>query len=218
MCYSLESSIRTSVLSLVSCIYLYTSGIAKFKWLSVSLLGWSAMQFAEAMLWYTEPNKKCTNFNKMITLTLIPFILVLQSIGSVLGSFYVIPWNTLSNENKLAYIIFFMIVIATIFNHQFTKINSVCTTVTSQGHLNWSTHKQFELTQHILVAFFMIGLPLFTLWENKSELLALFIIPIAGALYGLSTDSVGSVWCYYTSFSSIIFALKLYLFKKGINI
>ena len=41
MCYSLESSIRTSVLSLASCIYLYTSGIAKFKWLSVTLLGWS---------------------------------------------------------------------------------------------------------------------------------------------------------------------------------
>ena len=34
---------------------------------------------------------------------------------------------------------------------------------------------------------FMIALPLLTLWENKSELLALFIIPITGALYGLSS-------------------------------
>ena len=142
MCYSLESSIRTSVLSLASCIYLYTSGIAKFKWLSVTLLGWSAMQFAEAILWYTEPDKKCTNLNKLITLTLIPFILILQSIGTVLGSFYVIPWNTLSNENKLAYIIFFIIVVASIFNYQFTVINNVCTTVTNDGHLDWSTYKK----------------------------------------------------------------------------
>lgn len=218
MCYSLESSIKTSVLSLASCIYLYTSGIAKFKWLSVTLLGWSAMQFAEAILWYTEPDKKCTYLNKIITLTLIPFILILQSIGTVLGSFYVIPWNTLSNENKLAYIIFFIIVVASIFNYQFTVINNVCTTVTNDGHLDWSTYKKTILTQNIFVMSFMIALPLFTLWENKSELLALFIIPITGALYGLSTDSPGSVWCYYTSFSSIIFALKLYLFKKGINI
>ena len=218
MCYSLESSIRTSVLSLASCTYLYTSGIAKFKWLSVTLLGWSAMQFAEAILWYTEPDKKCTNLNKLITLTLIPFILILQSIGTVLGSFYVIPWNTLSNENKLAYIIFFIIVVASVLYYQFSVIDSVCTTVTNDGHLNWSTYKKSILTQNILVTFFMIALPLLTLWENKSELLALFIIPIIGALYGLSTDSAGSVWCYYTSFSSIIFALKLYLFKKGINI
>ena len=218
MCYSLESSIRTSVLSLASCIYLYTSGIAKFKWLSITLLGWSAMQFAEAILWYTEPDKKCTYLNKIITLTLIPFVLILQSIGTVLGSFYVIPWNTLSNENKLAYIIFFIIVVASIFNYQFTVINNVCTTVTNDGHLDWSTYKKTILTQNIFVMSFMIALPLFTLWENKSELLALFIIPIIGALYGLSTDSPGSVWCYYTSFSSIIFALKLYLFKKGINI
>ena len=218
MCYSLESSIKTSVLSLASCIYLYTSGIAKFKWLSLTLFGWSAMQFAEALLWYTEPDKKCTKLNKIVTLTLIPFILILQSIGTVLGSFYVIPWNTLSNENKLAYIIYFMIVIVVIFNYQFTKIKSICTTVTSDGHLNWSTHKNLSLTQNVLVLCFIIGLPLLTLWENKSELLALCVIPIAGALYGLSTDSVGSVWCYYTSFSSIIFALKLYLFKKGINI
>ena len=218
MCYSLESSIRTSVLSLASCIYLYTSGIAKFKWLSVTLLGWSAMQFAEAILWYTEPDKKCTYLNKIITLTLIPFILILQSIGTVLGSFYVIPWNTLSNENKLAYIIFFIIVVVVIFNYQFTVINNVCTTVTNDGHLNWSTYKNLPLTQNIFVMCFIIGLPLLTLWENKSELLALFIIPTAGALYGLSTDSPGSVWCYYTSFSSIIFALKLYLFKKGIII
>ena len=31
----------------------------------------------------------------------------------------------------------------------------------------------------------MIALPLLTLWENKSKLLALFIIPIIGALHGL---------------------------------
>ena len=33
MCYSLESSIKTTTISLISIVYLLTSNIPKFKWL-----------------------------------------------------------------------------------------------------------------------------------------------------------------------------------------
>ena len=223
MCYSFESSIKTSLMSFASVLYLYTSGIDKFKWLASTLIGWSIMQFAEALLWLTKPSISCTNINRILTLTLIPLVLMSQSLGSLFGSFYSYPWNKLTTNYKLIYIIYTLIVVAIILYSQFGNIQNTCTTVTPSGHLDWSTNKSdvaFGITssQAITITTIVIALPLILLWKNKSELIVFSIIPILAAYYGTSTDSPASVWCYYTSFSSIIFALKLYLHKLGIFI
>ena len=221
MCYSLESSIRTSILSAVAIIYLYTSNIPKYKWLAITLLGWCIMQFAEMLLWLTKPNTSCTMANKIITLTLIPFILILQGLGALFGSFYVTPWRKLTKNYKLFFIFYTIIIIVSMLFSQFGNIESTCTTVTPEGHLNWSTRTtedQFILTntQSIIYSVIMIGIPLTVLWKNKQELIIIFAVPLLGALYSLTTDSPGSIWCYYTSFSSIVFALMLFLHNHKI--
>ena len=90
----------------------------------------------------------------------------------------------------------------------------MCTTVTKSGHLDWNTSKSNRnLTdaQIILSMVIILSIPLIVLWKNKLELIIYFLVPFSGALYSLTTDSPGSVWCYYTSFSSIIFAFMLLL-------
>ena len=215
MCYSLKSSIRTSILSLVSIIYLYSSNIPKYKWLAVTLIGWCSMQGAEAILWYTKPDVSCTLLNKTVTMTIIPIILMMQGLGALYGSFYVISWNQLSDNYKIFFIVYTIITISGILYSQFSNIESTCTTVTKQGHLDWSTNKTNTLlvnsTQCIIYSVIMIGLPLLLLWANKWEVLIYFMVPLLGSIYGLSTDSPGSVWCYFTSFSSIVFAIMLFL-------
>lgn len=215
MCYSLKSSIRTSILSLVSIIYLYSSNIPKYKWLAVTLIGWCSMQGAEAILWYTKPDVSCTLLNKTVTMTIIPIILMMQGLGALYGSFYVISWNQLSDNYKIFFIVYTIITISGILYSRFSNIESTCTTVTKQGHLDWSTNKTNTLlvnsTQCIIYSVIMIGLPLLLLWANKWEVLIYFMVPLLGSIYGLSTDSPGSVWCYFTSFSSIVFAIMLFL-------
>ena len=67
MCYSVESSLKTTLVSLSAIVYLLTSNIPHYQWLGVTLIGWCAMQFDELLLWLTNPLKECTKWNKIIT-------------------------------------------------------------------------------------------------------------------------------------------------------
>ena len=71
MCYSVESSLRTTFISLICIIYLIKSNIPKFQYLGSVLIGWCVMQFAEALIWMTDPTK-CTTINRLLTIILIP--------------------------------------------------------------------------------------------------------------------------------------------------
>ena len=95
MCYSIESSLRTSGMSFLAIIYLLSSGIPKFQYLGVVLIGWCAMQLTEAFLWMTDP-RKCTTINKWITLIIIPIVLAMQPLAPTWGSLFLNSWN----ENK----------------------------------------------------------------------------------------------------------------------
>ena len=69
MCYSVKSSLKTTLISLSAIIYLVTSNIPHYQWLGITLIGWCAMQFDELLLWLTNPLKECTEWNKIITMT-----------------------------------------------------------------------------------------------------------------------------------------------------
>jgi hypothetical protein len=226
MCYSVKSSLKTTLFSLFAIIYLLTTNIPHFQWIGITLIGWCGMQFDELLLWLTEPRKGCNIWNKLITMTLIPLVLMLQPLGSLFGSFYVIPWNKSSDFRKnftIYYSIF--IILAVSFAHLY-KPEKICTTVTKEGHLYWHTSKNWIKTKNIDTYFskfiyflwaFLIILPICIFW-NKSYLLPLLIvvIPTFGFFTGLTTDSRASIWCHYTSYTSIIASIALFLQQNGI--
>ena len=102
MCYSVASSLKTTMISLISIIYLLSSRIPHFQWIAISLIGWCGMQFAELCIWMTNPStsKKCNIWNKVFTMTLIPLALLLQPLGSLWGSLFVTPWKKSSSFRK----------------------------------------------------------------------------------------------------------------------
>ena len=218
MCYSVESSLQTTLISFIAIVYLFLSNIPHFKWIAVALIGWCGMQFAELLLWLTEPNKQCTEWNTIITFTLIPLILMLQPIAPLLGSLYVIPWDKSSNFRKNFIICFCMIVFISIILVQCYNPYKICTTVTQEGHLYWLTDKDIKdkgTLNHInfYLWLFLIAFPFLFFW-NKSFLpiIILFLFPLLGFLYGMYfTDSKASIWCFYTSYTSIIASIMLFL-------
>lgn len=224
MCYSIESSLRTSGMSLIAIIYLLSSGIPKFQYLGIVLIGWCGMQLAEAFLWMTNPKKSCTTTNRLITLFIIPIVLLLQPLASIFGSVFIQPWNENKNFKiyySLAIAIPFLF-IRYIVNPLFFKYK-FCTTVTPNGHLDWFIKVSDTYKPTFLVIFsqflwtFLGVYPLVKFWTGK-RIWPFFIIPVVGMILSLFTDSPASIWCHITSYSSISAILLLFLYKHGIKI
>lgn len=218
MCYSVESSLKTTLISFSAIIYLLTSNIPHFQWLGVALVGWCGMQFDELLLWLTNPRKGCTSANKIITMTLIPFTLLAQLLFPLWGSLYVFPWATLSDLRKKCMLFFTVFCTLIMYFVHFYKPDKTCTTVSKEGHLNWVSSNYIH-NNNILPYFWgmLIILPLFFLWNKKYILLVLLcIFPAIGFQLGKYSDAHGSIWCYYTSYTSIIASVALFLTQKNI--
>jgi len=223
MCYSVESSAKTTLFSFIAILYLLFSNNPYYKWIAITLIGWCMMQFAEMLLWLTEPNKGCTKINTIITLTLIPLVLVMQPLGSLLGSLFVIPWSE-STEFRKNFIIYYsiFIVLSVSWAHYYNPYK-LCTTVTKDGHLFWSTlNPEIQTNKWYTFCYFiwsfLIFIPLLFFWKKDFLILyCLLIFPIFGFFYGLYfTDSRASIWCYYTSYTSIIASAFLFLKQIGV--
>jgi hypothetical protein len=220
MCYSVESSLQTTTLSFLAIVYLLSSQIPHFQWIGITLIGWCGMQFAELLLWKTNPRKKCTLWNKIITLTLIPLVLALQPLGSLWGSLYAIPWK-ISTEFRKQFIVFYsiFIILAVCYAH-FVQMYKTCTIVTAQGHLHWNTSPYIKYGYNYTLYFIwlvMIIFPLLLFWDKSIIIIILlFLTPLFGFVYGIYTDGKPSIWCYYTSYTSIVASILLFLQQTNI--
>jgi len=220
MCYSVESSAKTTLLSLTAIIVLIRSNVPHFQWIGAILIGWCGMQFTELLLWLTNPRKSCTPMNKLITLTLIPFTLLLQPCGTVFGSFFVKPWSECSPLRK-TFIVICVVMSFIMVSYFYSDPVKYCTTVSPNGHLNWSlTYNSENLTTEYIRTYYIWALAILfpiLLWDISYKIVvAISIIPLLSFFIGLKTDSSASIWCHYTSFTSIM-ALILYgLYKFNI--
>ena len=218
MCYSVESSAKTSLFSLVAIILLFTSNVPHFKWIAMILLGWCSMQFAELLLWLTNPRKSCTSMNTLITFTLIPFILLLQPILTTLGSLFVKPWSQCSQNRRLFILLFSIISSLLLVLYFYGNKVKDCTTVTPEGHLDWWISK-YPGNKPIAYTLWLIILiiPILVLWDISYKMVvAIYILPLVGFIYGLRTDAKGSIWCHYASYTAIIGILVYILYQSKI--
>lgn len=218
MCYSVESSLKTSLLSFISIIVLFSSNVPHFKWIALILISWCSMQVGELLLWLTNPRKSCTPMNKLITLTLIPLILLSQPLLVIFGSFFVKPWSTCS-QNRRMLILGYCIIASIVFLYYFFENpTKYCTTVTKQGHLNWllknSEDPRYEMP-YGYYSWIVVGIgSALLLWDiSYKALVALFLIPLIGFIYSLNTDSKSSIWCYYSSYSAVTMLIIYGLYK-----
>ena len=221
MCYSKESSLYTSVVSAAAIVYLMSSGIPHFQWLGVTLAGLCAMQFAEYLLWSENPQDGCTETNKLITVSLVPLAVFLQGIAGFYGSLYVFPWKTSSDIRKATILLFTLISATAVYFANFHNPTKECTIVTEDGHLDWGRTDFAVMDAKSGLGYYAwLGVLFVSLlaWNRSYIFLAAFLaLPIFGFIYGrYGTDSQATIWCYYTSWTSIIAAGGLALKQAGI--
>lgn len=221
MCYSVESSAKTALLAFISIAILFTSKNPYFKWIALMMSGWCFMQVGELLLWLTNPRKSCTLMNKIITLTLIPLILILQLILVALGSFFVKPWSKCSKNRRMLIVGYCVIASAILLYYFFNNPTKYCTTITKQGHLNWFVNNPEKNSLEMPYGYYLWLLVImvcgFLLWDiSYKAMIAVFILPIISFIYAGKTDSKASIWCYYSSFSAITMLIVYGLYKFNI--
>ena len=218
MCYSVESSAKSSLLSFISIAILFASNVPHFKWIALMMCGWCLMQFVELLLWLTNPRKSCTTINKLITVTLIPLVLILQLTLVALGSFFVKSWSKCSQNRRIFIVGYCIIAAAKLLYDFFKKPTKYCTIVTKQGHLNWFVtnleKNKLEMPKGYYLWILVIMVCGLLLWDiSYKAMFVVFILPIIGFVYASKTDSKASIWCYYASFSAIAMLIVYALYK-----
>jgi len=218
MCYSVESSAKTSLLAFISIAVLFSSNVPHFKWIALMMTGWCSMQVAELLLWLTNPRKSCTTMNKVITLTLIPLILISQPILPIIGSFFVKPWSKCSKNRRMLIVGYSIAISAVFLYYFFSNTTKYCTIVTPQGHLQWflktNENSKLEMPYGYYLWFIVIVIAAFILWDiSYKAVFVVGILPLIGFIYSLTTDAKDSIWCYYSSFSSVAMLIFYGLYK-----
>jgi hypothetical protein len=142
-------------------------------------------------------------------------VLVSQPLFGLLGSFFVKPWSECNQKRKLFIVGYSILSSSVLLLNFFGNIVKDCTTVTPEGHLNWWLSKyQGNKPIAYVLWIFIISLPIFLLWNTSFKvIIAISILPLFGFFYGLRTDSKGSIWCHYTSYTTIV-SIVIYLLYK----
>jgi hypothetical protein len=219
MCYSVESSAKTTLYSLVAIVLMFRSNVPHFKWIGLIMIGWCSIQFVEMLLWLTNPRKSCTPMNKLITTTLIPIVLATQPMFASVGSFFVKPWSACSTGRKQFIVGYSVVAALALLVYFYKDAEKYCTTVTPEGHLHWWLKKFTSnyYTDNLIayyIWFFLIIFPIFAFWDiSYKAVVAICIMPLLGFIYGLRTDSKGSIWCHYASYTAIISLIMYGLYK-----
>ena len=112
-------------------------------------------------------------------------------------------------------ILYSILIVCLVLGDHFYKPEKVCTTITNQGHLNWHTREQSIFPYGVYFVWgFLIFLPLYLYWNTSRVLLFLLLfMPTVGFVTGLRTDSKASIWCYYTSYVSVVSVITYALYK-----
>jgi hypothetical protein len=137
-----------------------------------------------------------------------------QPLGTLLGSLFIQPWRTSSPFRKRFLLWFSAFVVAAVVVFTVYFRDKSCTIVTKQYHLHWHTYKYDAKNRDwgiYAVWALVIVLPLLMYWDKSWLFMSiLLMMPLFGFLYGyFYTDSKASLWCFYTSYTSVIAAAAL---------
>jgi hypothetical protein len=197
ICFDATSSLLASGGAYGVAAYLLRRDHPRLRWAAVALMGITAMQWVEGMLWLDGPLPHGA-LNQLLTIGLIPLALLAQPWGPLLGSMFVRPVRGRSLPFFLLLItgLIFVVAVRVTYHPAYTQ-------VTPQGHLNWWSPLNppvYHAWSYGLWAV-LIGAPFLLWWRPIWQSL---LIVSWGWLWAvisfLITDSAASHWCFFVSF------------------
>lgn len=197
MCFNATSSLVGGGCAYGVAAYLLRRDNPRLKWGAVALMGVTAMQWTEAVLWLDGP-KPHGMVNQLVTIGLIPLALLAQVWGPLFGSTFDRPVR----ERRVAFysllILGLAIVVVARVVYQPTH-----TQITPEGHLNWYSPQNppvFVIWAYGLWAV-VIGAPFLLWWRPFWQSIVIVCWGWLWAIVAfLISDSAAGYWCFFVTF------------------
>ena len=197
MCFNATSSLMAGGCAYAVSAYLLRRDNPRLKWGAVALMGITAMQWTEAVLWINGPIPHGM-LNQLVTIGLIPLALLAQAWGPLLGSTFARPVRKRRVPFYFLLILGLAIVVVTRTVYQPTH-----TQITPTGHLNWYSAQNppvFVAWVYGLWAV-VIGAPFLLWWRPIWQGIAIVFWGWLWAIIAfLISDSAASYWCFFVTF------------------
>lgn len=210
MCFNATSSVVAGGCAYGVAWYLLRKENPRLKWSGLGLIGITAMQWVEWLLWLDGP-KPHGAVNQLLTVALIPAALVVQVWGPLFGS-------TFDRPIRGRRILFYGLLILALVLVVLARVvyQPTHTQVTPEGHLNWFSPRNppvFEPWTYGLWAL-VIGAPFLLWWRPLWQAGAIVAWGWLWSLLSfLFTDSAASHWCFFVTFYAAF--VLIYSFMAG---
>jgi hypothetical protein len=197
MCFNATSSLLAAGAVYGVSVYLLRRRNPRLRWSAVALMGITAMQWVEGLLWLDGPTPHGP-INQLLTVGLIPLALLAQAWGPLLGSTFDLPIR----HRRLPFFLLLVVGLTTVVLARVTY-QPTYTQVTPQGHLNWWSPRNPPVFLPWAYGFWgtVIGAPFLLWWRPFWQSL---LIVSWGWVWGVAsfvlTDSAASHWCFFVSF------------------
>jgi hypothetical protein len=214
ICFDATSSLLASSSAYGAAIYLLRRDHPRLKWSAIALMGITAMQWVEGILWLDGPAPH-SPLNQLLTIGLIPFALLAQVWGPLFGSTFDLP---VRGRRLLFYLLLIagltIVVAARVIYHP------TYTQVTPQGHLNWWSPRNPPIYYAWAYGLWavVIGAPFLLWWRPFWQAL---LIVSWGWLWALVsfilTDSAASHWCFFVTFYAAFVLIYAFMVRDAPN-
>jgi hypothetical protein len=210
MCFNATSSLVGGCCAYGVAAYLLRRDNPRLKWGAVALMGITAMQWTEAVLWLDGP-KPHGIVNQLVTIGLIPLALLAQAWGPLFGSAFDRPVRGRRVPFYFLLILGLAIVVLgrAVYQPTYTQI-------TPEGHLNWYSPQNppvFVAWAYGLWAV-VIGAPFLLWWRPFWQSIAIVFWGWLWAIIAfLISDSAASYWCFFVTFYAAF--VLVYSFMVG---
>ena len=207
MCFTKNISLFTFLSGTLGGIICYSYGTPEFKIIGLFFVFVSLMQYLEYLLW---SHQICDDYNKMIS----KIAMIVNHLQPIVLYLLVARYSK-TNKMMNVLLVIYIIVISGYSKNYLTGDN--CTMKDSHTHLNWEWNHQTNA--EIVYLIFLICLVVFGS-GIPTQFYSMVFIVIAVLSYTISsfiyskTNSVGSMWCFFSAFAPFLFILLKKNFQK----
>eukprot|EP01105_Mastigella_eilhardi_P026367 TRINITY_DN7582_c0_g1_i2.p1 TRINITY_DN7582_c0_g1~~TRINITY_DN7582_c0_g1_i2.p1 ORF type:complete len:250 (-),score=50.75 TRINITY_DN7582_c0_g1_i2:51-800(-) len=225
MCWNAKVSLGTLCFSYAVAAWMWRRNRSyRDRWMAPFIAAFATIQLVEALFWWdfnrcASLKGCCTTFNKVVSATLLPWVLAAEPIAMLAGihqarygylTSLVKPWLVWLVYGGFSGLIVVLAPVLKLIG------NWGCTKVTEHHHLLWWGGERGTLPLLVLFGV-LLSLPTALKMRPYSAMAVVLAVNWAAWFYAIFAESFGSNWCLWGNLISIICAIDPWLFDTDVK-
>jgi len=208
MCFSIEVSLITGIVSYVIAYYLWKRNYKYDRWFSIIIFTFSTVQWVDALLWYDlkHNNKgKDSKLNMFLTTFILPFLFAVQPLSVLLAGIYK-GYNIKKFELSI-YVMYSIFLLLYLSRSSWLHGNPKVTRINKECNLDYGGKTAVWSMAIFLIA---VAIPARFL-QLKAKIIGILAIVVPLIIVTLTRHAIKSLWCLSSNSLSLLALLYPYL-------